>query len=135
MTPELTLLESDALMAGLNERVDQLEEENILLEQVIGRNSRMVEALLRNGRDGITLTGPDRRIVRVVKGLTGFDTDSLAGVLVESLAVPEDRQTIVDAYRQLLQGHCRKINIVVRVPLADGTIVMHTATLTDMLDD
>jgi diguanylate cyclase (GGDEF)-like protein/PAS domain S-box-containing protein len=135
MTPDLTLLESEALIAGLNERVDQLEEENILLEEVVGRNSRMVDALLRNGQEGITLTGPDRRIVRVIKGLTGFDAGSLAGVLIDSLAVPEDRQTIVDAYRELMQGHCGRINIVVRVPLPNGNIVLHTATLTDMLDD
>jgi PAS domain-containing protein len=118
----------------LSGRVAELEAETKLLEEVLSRNTRMFEALLSNGNDGITLTGPDRRIVRVVKGLTGIDPASLAGQLVDSLAVPEDRPIIVDAYRQLLGG-CGSIRIAIRVPRADGTIAMHTATLTDMLDD
>jgi diguanylate cyclase (GGDEF)-like protein/PAS domain S-box-containing protein len=73
--------------------------------------------------------------VRVIKGLTGFDGGSLSGKLIDSLAVPEDRQIIVDAYRELLQGHCGKIDIAVRVPLPNGAIVLHSATLTDMLDN
>jgi PAS domain S-box-containing protein len=120
---------------GLSERVAELEAENQLLENVLRRNTRMFEAFLSNCHDGITLTGPDRRIVRVIKGLTGIDPTSLSGQLIDSLAVPEDRQTIVNAYRQLLEGGCSRVQIVVRVPRKDGTLVVHSATLTDMLDD
>ncbi len=136
MDTNLTLQsEAEAQIGMLTERVAQLEEENLLLEEVLGRNSRMFEALLSNSHDGVTLTGPDRRIVKVVKGLTGMDPASLCGQPIESLAVPEDRQTIVEAYRQLVQGRCGKIAIVVRTIRADGSIVVFTATLTDMLDN
>ena len=127
--------ENLAQLIRLSERVAQLEEENTILEEVLLRNSRMFEALLRNGHDGITLTGPDRRIVRVIKGTTGFDSNSLCGQLIESLAVPEDRETIVDAYRHLLEGGCGKLTVRVRTPRADGSIELHVATLTDMLDN
>jgi hypothetical protein len=73
--------------------------------------------------------------VRVIKGLTGIDPATLTGVSIDSLAVPEDRQIIVDAYRQLLQGVCSKITIAVRVPRPDGSLALHKAILTDMLDN
>jgi len=117
----------------LYERAAQLEDENRWLEETLRRNSRIFEDLLMNGDVGITLTAPDRRIVKVVKGVTGFDPDSLVGRYVESLAVPEDREVILDAYRRVLDGGCQKVRILVRIPHADGTIVLHTATLTDML--
>jgi PAS domain S-box-containing protein len=139
MNPNLTVhndqADAESRIERLSVRVAQLEEENVQLEEVLRRNSRMFEALLSNGCDGITLTGPDRRIVRVIKGLTGIDAASLAGVSIESLAVPEDRQTIVDAYDRLLQGVCGKITIAIRVRRANGDVVVHKATLTDMLDD
>jgi len=127
--------ESEEHIQQLSERVAQLEQDNMLLEEVLSRNSRMFEALLSNGADGITLTGPDRRIVRIIKGLTGIDPASLAGLPIETLAIPEDRQCIVDAYRQLLRGDCGKVAILVRVALPDGASVLHRATLTDMLDN
>jgi PAS domain-containing protein len=120
---------------GLSERVAQLEQENALLEEVLHRNTRMFEALLSNGSDGITLTGPDRRIVRIIKGLTDIDPNLLIGRLVDTAAFPEDRQIIADAYQQLLVGHCGQIKIEFRLVRADGTIAGFRATLTDMLDD
>jgi PAS domain-containing protein len=127
--------ESEQRIQELSERVAELEHDNMQLDEVLSRNTRMFEALLCNGAEGITLTGPDRRIVRVIKGLTGIDPASLTGRPIESLAVPEDRQCIVDAYGRLLQGDCGKIAILVRVTLPDGAIALHRATLTDMLDN
>jgi PAS domain S-box-containing protein len=135
LTSQSDPAEADARMHRLSERVAQLEDENMLLEDGLRRNSRMFRALLGNGRDGITLTGPDRRIVRVVKGLTGIDAASLPGALIDSLAVPEDRQIIVAAYQQLLYRGCGTIMILVRLRQADGTVVRYTVTLTDMLDN
>ena len=135
MDPNLTLHEAEAQILSLSERVSQLEQENNRLQEVLCRNSRMFTALISNSNDGITLTGPNRRIVRVIKGLTGIEPVSLSGVLIDSLAIPEDRPVIVDAYRQLLQGSCGKITIAVRVPRANGSVALHTATLTDMLDN
>ena len=119
----------------MTERAAQLEEENLRLEEVLERNTRIFAELLSNGDAGITLTGPDRRIVKVIKGLSGVDPGTLAGQPIESLAIAEDRQQILDAYRELLEGRCEKIKILVRVPLADGTIALFGATLTDMLDN
>jgi PAS domain-containing protein len=119
----------------LSARVAQLEENNILLETTISRNSRLFAALLSNGRQGIALTGPDRRIVRVVKGLTGIDPISLCGQLVDSLAVPEDREMIADAYRRLLDEHCGTTSFTARFPRADEVIGVYAITLNDMLDN
>jgi PAS domain S-box-containing protein len=117
------------------EQVARLEEENELLEEALGRNTRIFEALLKGSDQGIALTGPDRTIVRVIKGLTNLSTTSLSGQPIESLAIPEDREAILDAYRRLLRGEQRTIGLVVRVRHADGEVVRHAATLTDMLDD
>ena len=113
----------------------QLEEENLRLKETISSNFKLFEAILSNGRDGVTLTGPDRRIVRVLRGLTGIDPNSFSGHLVDLLAVPEDREMVVDAYRQLLNGGVGKVEIVVRFPDGDGAPCTYAATLTDMLDN
>lgn len=127
--------EIDVRIYRLCERVAQLEGENVALEKALRCNSRVFEALLSNGHFGIVLTGPDRRIVRVVKALTDRDPASLAGQLIESIAVPEDRQSIVDAYLRLLKDRCETVDLVFRVPGADAAVTLFTATLTDMLDN
>jgi PAS domain-containing protein len=126
---------AESEIQDLSARVAQLEEEKMLLEEALRRNFRMFEALLSKGHDGITLTGPDRQIVRVIRGLTGIDPDSLPGTLIESLVVPEDRQTVVDAYRELLESRCGEAKIVIRMTKADGSIALLAVTLTDMLDN
>jgi PAS domain-containing protein len=129
------LADPAARIEKLAEQIAQLEEENALLEEALGRNTRMFEALLSGGNQGIALTGPDRLIVRVVKGLNGVSTASVPGQAIELLAIPDDRSLILDAYRDLLEGARRTVAIVVGVEQADGTVARHAATLTDMLDD
>lgn len=119
----------------LSEEIARLEEENELLEEALERNTQMFEALLRGSDQGIALTGPDRTIVRVVKGLTGMSATSLSGQPIELLAIPDDRSAILDAYQQLVGGVQSQVDLVVRVRRADGEVVRHAATLTDMLDD
>jgi PAS domain-containing protein len=139
MNPNLTvapnIADPDAQIERLSEQLAQLEEENALLEEALGRNTRMFEALLSGSNQGIALTGPDRRIVRVIKGLTDLSAASLCGQEIEVLAIPDDRPLIVEAYRELLEGARKKVGIVIRVTRPDGEIVKHAATLTDMLDD
>jgi PAS domain S-box-containing protein len=127
--------EAAAAIHTLSERLAELEEENLLLEEVLHRNTRMFEALISNSQDGIALTGPDRRIVRVIKGLTGVDPRLLTGLLIDSLVVAEDRPAILDAYTQLLRTPGGKIRIAVRVPQKNGTVATYNATVTDMLDN
>jgi len=131
-------ISGDEAIEKLTAQVSALEEANAnlqLLDEVMRRNNAMFEAILTNSWQGITLTSPDRRILKVVHGLTGHNAPELQGVLIESLAVPEDREIILDAYRKLLRRVCAKIAIELRVPRVDGTIAWFSATVTDMLDN
>jgi PAS domain S-box-containing protein len=119
----------------LAERAAELEEENLRLEETLRRNSRVFRELLIAGEAGITLTGPDRRIVRVIKGVTGIDPETLVGQPIDATVAPEDRETVVEAYRQLLEGRRGKVRIVVRVRNSEGNIALYDATLTDMLEN
>ena len=141
---ESTLIETpirrsgDDVIEKLTVRISELEEANAnlrLLDEAMKRNNALFEAVLANSWQGITLTGPDRRILKVVRGLTGRRAGDLQGALVESLAVPEDQEIIIEAYRKLLRRACAKTTIEFRVPRADGTIAWFSATVTDMLDD
>lgn len=129
---------SDEVIEQLTARISELEESNAnlqLLDEAMRRNNALFEALLANSWQGIALTSPDRRILKVVRGLTGRSAAELTGVLIESLAVPEDHEVVIEAYRQLLRRACAKITIELRAPRADGTVAWFSATVTDMLDD
>jgi PAS domain-containing protein len=138
MNPDLNSQLQDAIAAESDlssARELQLEAENMALKESLRRNFSLFEAILSSGRDGVALTGPDRRIVRVFKGLTGVDKNSFSGHLVELLAVPEDTEIVVDAYRRLLAGGTGKVQFIARFPRADGTLGIYSVTLTDMLDN
>jgi hypothetical protein len=135
---ECASAECAARMEEMNERIGELLEENVRLrrlEDVVKRNNALFEALVMNGNDGIALTGPDRRILKVVRGLSGLDTSSLPGALIDAVAIPEDRRIIVDAYRRLLNGSCKSMRIEFHAGHADSRIMPYSATLTDMLDN
>jgi PAS domain S-box-containing protein len=133
------------MQADLQTRIDELTgqiselvEENAnlrLLDAVVRRNTALFEALLANNSEGIALTGPDRRVLRVVKALSGLAAGDLTGLLVDALAIPEDRDLVIDSFRQLLRRKCAKTRTEIRVPRADGSIARFSLTLTDMLDD
>ena len=127
--------ETDLQMERLRERAAQLEEENIRLEETLRRNSKAFQDLLINGDAGIVLTGPDRRIVQVIQGISGMDPDSCTGRTIESFVIEEDRQIVVDAYRDLLEQRRSKVKILVRVPCPDDTVVLFAATGSDMLSN
>jgi PAS domain S-box-containing protein len=125
-----------ALVDDLSAQISDLMQENLrCLDEAMQRNNSLFEGLLANSSAGITLTGPDRRIVRVVHGLTGLSSVDLTGTLVESLAVPEDQELIVGWYKMLLSRSCRQVKREIRVPRADGIIRWFAVTVTDMLDD
>jgi len=116
-------------------RACELEEENRRLDEALRRNSRVFDELLITGEGGIALTGPDRRIVRVIRGVTGIDQKTLVGRQIDELAVPEDRGIIVDAFQQLIERRRGKIRIFVRVRNGQGDVGLYRATLTDMLEN
>ncbi len=119
----------------LSQRAAELEEENQRLEEALRRNSRVFDELLIAGEAGIALTGPDRRIVRVIRGVTGIDPETLVGRPIDELAVPQDRRIIVDAFKQLIERRRGRIRIFVRVRNAQGDVGLYRATLTDMLEN
>lgn len=119
----------------LAERAAELEEENQRLEQALERNSRVFRELLITSEGGITLTAPDRRIVRVIKGVTGMDPEALVGRPIEAMVVADDRQAVVEAYRQLLEERRGRVRILVRLANAEGEVTLYGATLTDMLEN
>ena len=119
----------------LAERAAELEEENRRLDEALRRNSRVFQELLVTSDAGITLTGPDRRIVRVIRGVTRIDPGVLAGKYIDEMVVPEDRGVVVEAYRQLIEGRRGKVRIFVRLRNAGGDVTLYRATLTDMLEN
>jgi predicted nuclease with TOPRIM domain len=119
----------------LAERAAELEEENQRLEEALRRNSRVFDELLITGDAGMALAGPDRRIVRVIRGVTGIDPQALVGRRIDELAVPEDRRLIVDAFQQLIERRRRKVRLFVRVRNSEGDVGLYRATLTDMLEN
>lgn len=132
----LACCECKVLVDQLTAQISDLMQENLLiLDEAMHRNNALFEALLANSSAGITLTGPDRRIVRVVRGLTGLSSLDLTGTLIESLAIPEDQALIIECYDMLLNGSCRQVKQEIRVPRVDGTLRRFSVTLTDMLDD
>lgn len=133
------------LIGRLRLRISELKEENSDLrvredamrhnEDALRHNTALFESLIAHSSAGITLTGADRRILKVVRGLTAFDPTSLVGSLVELCAIPEDQQLIVDCYKRLLSRSCQQVQREIRVPCADQTVHWFSVTMTDMLDN
>jgi PAS domain S-box-containing protein len=122
----------------LTAAVLQLEDENRnlnRLEEALRRKDAWLAAVLANSAEGVLLTGPGRRILRVVRGLTGFAPGEMQGALVESVVIPEDQAILLNGYQDLLGRRCKKAEFEVRARGADGSIQYLAGTLTDMLDD
>ena len=127
-----------ARMEQLDGLVCQLEDENRnlrLLEEALRRNRAWFAAVLANNANGVTLTGPGRRILRVVRALTGVVPGEVPGALLESLLVPEDQHILVECYRDLLERRCGQAKFEVRALRPDGSIQYLAGVLTDQLDN
>jgi PAS domain S-box-containing protein len=121
----------------LTGRISELEQENAnfrLLDDTITRNTAMFEALIANSSDGIALTGPDRRVVRVVRAAMGFSAGEVVGLPLECILHPDDQAILVDCYDQLLTGRAKTMEFEGRV-CGHGSVRWVLAKLTDMLDD
>ena len=126
------------VIGRLQSRISNLEGEifNLRsLEETLRHNTALFESLIAHSSAGIALTGPDRRILKVVRGLTAFDPTSLIGSLIELCAIPDDQQLILECYRELLGRTSQQVKQEIRVPCADRTIHWFSITLTDMLDN
>jgi PAS domain S-box-containing protein len=104
------------------------------LEETLHRNTALFNALLSHSRDAILLTGPDGRIVRMARSISGYSPTELDGNPVVSIICPEDREIIQDCYRRLLKREESSIDVEARGLLSDGSFVWLEATFTDMLD-
>jgi PAS domain S-box-containing protein len=125
-------------LADLKIQLSEVMEQNQNLRQLDGvlrRTTALFEAVLANCSEGITLTGPDRRIVRVIKGLTGLDPHERTGSQIDALAIPEDRAIIKNCYERLFQDGRRSAQCEVRIRRADGALARFSIKITDMLDD
>jgi PAS domain S-box-containing protein len=105
-----------------------------ILEEALARNTALFRAMQSHSRDGVLLTGPDGRIVHVVRSILGHEADGLPGTSVEDMVHPEDRHLIRDCYRRLLDRACDSVEIEARAFRGDGSYVWVEATVTDMLD-
>ncbi len=122
----------------LLEKISELEQElwnSRRLHQTIERNNRMFEALLASSRDGIALTRLDGVIIRVIRGLAGWEPGMAAGMSVFALIHPDDVARVRDAYRQFAEKRAVKVEQNVRLVQPDGSHVRIASTMTDMLDD
>ncbi len=139
--PELpmpaTLHDADELQS-LRERISELEGEiaNLTrLEDTIQRNNGLFEALLSASQDGIALTTPDARIVRIVKSVLEYGPLTMSGVSIYDIIHPEDRAAMRECYFQLVRQRAHRVCHEVRMLKADGSVVWVEGAVTDMLDD
>ena len=122
----------------LTSRISELEEKQAnlrLLDEAVRRNMAMFEALVANSSEGIALTGPDRRIVKIVKAVLGYDPADLSGAPFDSILHVEDADILVDCYVELLSRRSTSIEFEGRFRRPDGSYGWLRAKLTDMLDD
>src|SRR4029077_560892 len=127
-----------AEIEDLNRRISELEEENAglrLLDETISRNTALFEALLANSSEGIALTDPEGRIVRVVRAALGYSPAHLSGALLESVIHPEDHGVLAGCYARLLDRKARSVDFEGRFRRPDGTTGWLRARFSDMLDD
>jgi PAS domain S-box-containing protein len=122
----------------LLERISELEERNYNLERLeltIQRNAELFEALLGASDDGIALTRADGTIIQDVRGILGYPPNSLTGMCLADLAYFEDRNSIVEGYRDLVINRRNQFQTEVRLLKASGASLWVELTITDMLDN
>jgi len=128
----------DAEIENLNRRISELEQENASLrslDEAISRNNALFEALVANSSAGIALTGPDRRIVRVVRAVLGYSRSEVSGVPLDILIHPADRGLLTGCYEELLSRRSGSVEFEGRFRRPDGSFGWVSAVFTDMLDD
>lgn len=118
------------LVSELEERVANLRR----LEDTIERNAAVFEALIAAGGDGIALTTIDGDVIRLVKGILGYQDSTLRGHSLFSLVHREDIARLQHAYWRLRTGAGCRVTVEVRIPEPDGAIRWIESVLTDMRD-
>lgn len=105
------------------------------LEATLDRNTRMFEALLDAGHEGIALTAADGSIIRVIRGILGYGPNALNGIPIADLVHREDRDRILGCYRELVIDRKPQMQGEARVMKEDGAWLWVEFTLTDLLDN
>ncbi len=122
----------------LRDRVAELEEENInlrRLEDIIQKNARMFNAILRKSREGVGLLTPDLIVLRALHSALGYQEVELLGQSVLSMIHPDDSSGFQESFSHLLSAQAKCTSCEVRVKKEDGSWAWVSFEMTDMLDD
>jgi PAS domain-containing protein len=122
----------------LRERIAELEAENShlrQLEETVGRNARLIKALLKKSHDGFSLVTPQMTVLRVIHSVLGNNDDSLAGRPLLAKIHPEDRAQATEAFSRLLNNPSQSVNVEWRVSDGEEHWRWMEVEMTDMLDD
>jgi PAS domain S-box-containing protein len=122
----------------LRGRIAKLETENAhlrQLEETIGRNARLMDALLERSHDGFSLITPQMTVLRVIHSVLGNTDDALAGRPLLVKIHPEDRAQATAAFSRLLSNPSQSVTVEWRVSDDEGHWRWMEVEMTDMLDD
>jgi PAS domain S-box-containing protein len=126
------------LIAKLRDRISDLEEENANLrglDEVIRRNARLFDAVLRHSRDGFFLITPRMTFLRVIHSVLGNTDQNLTGQPVLSIVHPEDRTAMATAFATLLNDPSRSATCECRAQDQRGHWCWLEVEMTDLLND
>jgi len=137
-TPEQMQESPAETILELGERITELEAQNAnlrQLEETIGRNARLIDALLKKSHDGFLLVTPQMTVLRVIHSVLGNNDDTLAGRPLLAKIHPEDRAQATEAFSRLLSNPSQSVTVDWRVSDAEEHWCWMEVEMTDMLDD
>jgi hypothetical protein len=137
-TPEEVRERPEDTVIELRDRITELEAENAnlrQLEETVGRNARLINALLHKSHDGFSLVTPQMTVLRVIHSVLGNNDDTLAGRPLLVKIHPEDRSRATEAFSRLLGNPSQSVTVEWRVSDGEEHWCWMEVEMTDMLDD
>jgi len=128
----------EALAEGLLARIAELETENASLrqlDQVLRRNARLFEAVLRTSREGCILLTPELTILRVIHSVLGNADLNIAGIPALWIVHPEDQARVSEAFEQVVNQVSAQVTCQCRVRDQDNQWQWMEVEINDLLDN